>query len=271
MVEKEADSEVQHRDRRLGDEWADWKGEADPQDLEIDEKMTTFFFLAAGIMLLVVVLLPVVWYLIKPRIEQFDPHIANIVEWSVICSAGFFAVLIVLEGVSLMKLKRSLFPYKLMEKFLLSLLPKTVWLGRKFGISRDRVGNSFIKVHNFMTKSRGERLDLERLLILLPRCLKKEARRQIIERTGENGLKVLTASGGEEAREAIRQYRPTCILAFACERDLVSGIRDVAEKIPVLAIPNRRPEGPCKNTEVSLFELEEALRFITERRKRKSS
>jgi hypothetical protein len=233
--------------------------------------MTTFFFLAAGIMLLAVLVVQVAWYLIRPRIEQLDPSLAIILEWIVACFAGLFSVLMIAEGVSLVKFRKSLLPHKWREKLLLTLLPKTIWLGRKFGISRDRVGNSFIKVHNFMTKSRGERLDLERLLILLPRCLKREARRQIVERTGEEGFKVLTAGGGEEAREAIKQYRPTCILAFACERDLVSGIRDVAEKIPVLAIPNRRPEGPCKNTEVSLVELEETLKFITERKKKKVS
>jgi len=71
-----------------------------------------------------------------------------------------------------------------------------------------------------------------------------------------------TAAGGEEARAAIKQYRPTIILAIACERDLISGIKDVAEKIPVFAIPNKRPEGPCKNTDFSLSELDEAVRVL---------
>jgi hypothetical protein len=39
----------------------------------------------------------------------------------------------------------------------------------------------------------------------------------------------------------------------------------------VLAIPNKRPEGPCKNTDFSLEELDEVLRFIRESRCRKSS
>lgn len=85
-----------------------------------------------------------------------------------------------------------------------------------------------------------------------------------------NGYKVVTAGGGEQAREAIRQYRPTFILALACERDLMSGIRDVADKIPVLAIPNKRPEGPCKNTDVYIEELEETLRFITDRKNKQA-
>jgi hypothetical protein len=53
-------------------------------------------------------------------------------------------------------------------------------------------------------------------------------------------------------------------LALACERDLMSGLKDIAEKIPVIAIPNKRPEGPCKNTHISVRELDEALKFITD-------
>jgi hypothetical protein len=37
----------------------------------------------------------------------------------------------------------------------------------------------------------------------------------------------------------------------------------VAEKVPVLAIPNKRPEGPCKNTNLQLDALDEALSFLT--------
>ena len=78
---------------------------------------------------------------------------------------------------------------------------------------------------------------------------------------------VVTADGGEEARKAVREHQPTIILAVACERDLTSGIRDIAGKIPVLAIPNKRPQGPCKNTCIRIRQLEEALSLIECRRK----
>src|SRR5208283_6158671 len=126
-----------------------------------------------------------------------------------------------------------------------------------------RVGNSFIKVHNFLLKSHADELKWDVLLILLPRCLEKEAKRQVIERVNGRAVQIVTAAGGEEARKAIREHKPSLILAVACERDLISGIRDVAEKIPVLAIPNKRPEGPCKNTRVHLDALDDALKFVT--------
>jgi hypothetical protein len=73
---------------------------------------------------------------------------------------------------------------------------------------------------------------------------------------------VATAGGGEEARKAIRKEKPDFIIALACERDLASGIRDVALRVPVIGIPNKRPEGPCKNTLVDLKEFKEALEFF---------
>lgn len=267
MFEKDKDHEAQSVTRKLGDEWSDWKGRIDPGEIEIDENPKTFLFLALGIIFIFSALFPVVWYLIGPRIEQFSPNASNLLGWVMLGSASIFLVLLFIECISLLKFRKSLFHHAWVEKILLVLLPKTVWLGGKFGVSRDRVGNSFIKVHNLITRSYAGSLNLERLLILLPRCLKKEARNTIMNRLNGDSVKVLTAGGGEEARKAIMQYRPSLILALACERDLMSGIRDVAEKIPVLAIPNKRPEGPCKNTDFSLSELDEALEFLRERKK----
>jgi len=275
MSETEQDDQENHQeklpDRKLGDQWTDWKGDFDARESEINENLATFFLLAFGIILIFLALLPVIWYLIKPRIVQLSASLSGFIEWAIIACALASLALLLLEAISVLGFKKSVFPYRWREKFILFLLPKTVWLGMKLGISRDRVGNSFIKVHNFITKGFAGNLNTDRLLILLPRCLKRETRNQIMSRVNGNGFKVVTAGGGEQAREAIKQYRPTFILALACERDLMSGILDVAEKIPVLAIPNKRPEGPCKNTDVYLDELDETLRFVTDRRNKKAA
>lgn len=266
MFEKETISSTKPKDRKLGDEWLNWSGDTDSQEPEINENLTTFFILAAGVIFIFIALLPVAWYFIKPRIEQFHPFVSDLIEWFAIGFAVILLILFLIESIWLMKFRKSLFSYRWTEKFLLFLLPKTVWLGAKFGISRDRVGNSFIKVHNFITKTHMDKLNPDRLLILLPRCLKKEVRSQTINRMNENLFKTITVGGGEEARKAIREFQPSIILAIACERDLMGGIKDVAEKIPVFAISNKRPEGPCKNTHFPLGELEEALRFITQKK-----
>jgi hypothetical protein len=49
------------------------------------------------------------------------------------------------------------------------------------------------------------------------------------------------------------------VIGVACERDLLSGIRDVRHKLSVLGITNTRPNGPCRDTQIDLAELEGAL------------
>ncbi len=256
----ETSPENKPRDRKLGDEWNDWKGDQAGYG-GIDEKVSTFLSLATGVLAVSLVLLVFTWFMIKPRFEQFNPSLAELAGWIVSAFVAVLVLAVLFEGALLLK-GRSLLPYLVMEKVFLSLLPKTIWLGAKFGISKDRIGNSFIKMHNLITRSHMRRQSTARLLVLLPRCLKKEARAELTGRLSGENYKVYTAAGGEEARQTIRQYRPTAILAVACERDLMSGIKDVADKIPVLAVPNKRPEGPCKNTEFDIAELEDALKAL---------
>lgn len=263
-----SDSKTTRKDRRLGDEWHDWNGTTSPTELDIDERLRTFLVLAAVSVLMLVALLELGWYLVKPRIEQLSLALSHVVEWSAFVGFIVFLALVCVEITLLVRFKKSLFPYIWAEKFLLALLSKSMWLGEKLGISKDRVGNSFIKVHNLMLKSHRRVLKGDMLLILLPRCLEKETRRQIVERVSGRAVQVVTAAGGEEARKAIKQHNPSLILAVACERDLISGIKDVAEKIPVLAIPNKRPEGPCKNTHLHLTDLDEALKFFADTARR---
>jgi hypothetical protein len=264
MSDTEPDSKASGKDRRLGDEWHDWNGSTNPGELDIDERQRTFLALAAVTVLMGIALLQLGWYLAKPRIEQLSVFLSHFIEWSAFVLFILFLVLVCVEVFLLIRFRKSVFPYLWVEKFLLALLSRSMWLGEKFGISKDRVGNSFIKVHNLMLKSHSRILKGDVLLVLLPRCLEKEARRQVVERVNGKAVQIVTAAGGEEARKAVKRHNPSLILAVACERDLISGIKDVAKKIPVLAIPNKRPEGPCKNTHLHLTDLDEALKFVAD-------
>ena len=57
------------------------------------------------------------------------------------------------------------------------------------------------------------------------------------------------------------ERRPRIIIAVACERDLSSGIQD-SYPMPVFGITNRRPYGPCYDTDVDLERVEEALKIF---------
>ena len=265
MNETEQDSAAVPENRRLGDEWLDWDGSKGSGQEEIDEKVSTFLALSAGAVSILIAGLCLGWYLAKPRVDQISPLLSTIAQWSALILVAAVLLSAALETTLLAKFGASVFPYVWVEKLLLSLLPKSTWLGAKLGISKDRVANSFIKVHNLVLKGHGREVDDSALLILLPRCLQKEVRRQVVERVIGKAVRVVTVAGGEEARRAIMEYKPSLVLAVACERDLISGIRDVAQKIRVFAVPNIRPEGPCKNTCVPLDALDDALAFAARR------
>ena len=64
--------------------------------------------------------------------------------------------------------------------------------------------------------------------------------------------------GGGEAVPGER--RPRAVVAVACERDMVSGLHDVAGKIPVLGLTMTLPSGPCKDASLDLEQLERWVR-----------
>ena len=254
------------KDRKLGEEWADWVGNAEDQKGEIEESKATFLKYASIGAALIIAGLLFTWYMIMPRLEQFAPVLTIIVGVGVFV----FAILIflMLGSVTITALTEKGYLLScIKENFFFSyLVPVAVRLGKRFGVSRDRMGNSLIKVSNIIvhakSKNRSEnvKVDPNRLLVLLPRCLSKENRKAIVEVVEKNKLISFTVAGGSAARLRIKEMKPQAIIAVACERDLVSGLQDVAPRIPVLAIPNKRPEGPCKNTYINIEDLETSVK-----------
>ncbi|MDP6624906.1 MAG: DUF116 domain-containing protein [Nitrospinota bacterium] len=260
------------KDRKLGDEWADWAGQTEDQKGEIEESKSTFLKYASIGSVLIVAGLLFLWYMIIPRLEQITPALTIIVGIGVVVAA--LLIFLMLGSVTITALTEKGYLLSCVkENFFFSyLVPVAVRLGKRFGVSRDRMGNSLIKVSNIIvhakSKNRPENVtvDPNRLLVLLPRCLSKENRKAITETVEKNNLVSFTVAGGSAARLRIKEMRPQAIIAVACERDLVSGLQDVAPKIPVFAIPNKRPEGPCKNTFINIEELEASIKDFLETR-----
>lgn len=257
--EIQGSSEKKATDRKLGDEWEDWDGTPEG---DIDEPKGRFIWLASFVFAIFLGLLVLGAYLVYPRLAEWSPY----VSWPL--KAAFGVLLVGSVGIYVLFLLEvttgasRLLPYRWSETLLLWLLPKSVWLGGKLGFSRDQVFNSFIKVNNLLSRSHTRPGGPRRLLVLLPRCLSRETRQEIRRIMEGRPHAVATAGGGEEARKAIRKERPDFIIALACERDLASGIKDVALHVPVIGIPNKRPEGPCKNTQVDMEEFVQALEFF---------
>jgi hypothetical protein len=249
------------RDRRLGDEWLDWDGKLTADAIRVQAGKRLFLgftllgmiFMAAGTVL--------IWYLIKPRIFSLSSQVAQIVEIVLISGIGLLFLIFIQTILSILTHKNFIVRLGKLEFSITFLTPFILALGQKFGISYDRMGNSFIKVSNSLILATRWKLSRNRVLILLPRCLRRPIQKQIIGIAEKYHCLIYTVPGGSLARKIIKEQKPTAIIGVACERDLLSGIRDV-KKIPVIGIPNLRPEGPCKNTIVDYERIEEAIRFF---------
>ena len=89
------------------------------------------------------------------------------------------------------------------------------------------------------------------------RCKMKELR-DLAERWG---VETCVASGGRLAQQRARAPHIRVILAIACKKELAEGIRATFPK-RVLSVPNSWPNGPCKDTDVDVTQVETILESI---------
>lgn len=158
------------------------------------------------------------------------------------------------------------------------LYPLLMLLGAFLRNKKERFQLFIIELNNRLVRMQG--LKTKKILLLLPHCLqinecdiritndifncKRCGRceiKDLIDIAVKNDLKLFVATGGNLARRIVKDERPEAIVAVACERDLSSGIAD-SYPLPVLGIPNKRPYGPCFNTQVSLEEVKKAIEFF---------
>lgn len=249
-------------DRVLGDEWLDWKSGEAQKPIAEGKKM---FLLLSFVVLVLIILLSLLFlYLVLPRFEQFGRTGVILIITAVAALTLFLLAWYAFLLFAAFSTKNYLFVCLERGTNLLTLLfPLTVKLAHTLGISRDRLSHSFIKVSNRLVQPRGSE---GTVLALLPRCLKKDLKQSMKDICREfPDVMLQTAPGGNVARKIIQETRPRAIVAIACERDLVSGIQDVAPRIPVIGICNSRPMGPCKDTSIDIEEFRSALDYLCKR------
>jgi hypothetical protein len=253
------DGQQSNKKRVLGDEWVNWKGEI--VNTETKESKKTFLLLSLLMLVGLIILFLVFLYLTLPRFELYGKVWATIITVLILIFAVVLSLwyLLLIFNILLKKfyLKTCLDKN---NKLFFFLLPHVFKLAALLGISRDRISHSFILVNNSLVNFPDKEGPV---LALLPRCLRSDLLKEI-KRICEKFPDVVfhIAPGGNIARKQIADTSPRAIVAVACERDLLSGIQEIAPKIPVIGIPNTRPEGPCKNTVVDLEEFESALKFF---------
>ncbi|HDL04507.1 MAG TPA: DUF116 domain-containing protein [candidate division Zixibacteria bacterium] len=255
MTDKEARSNKP--DRKLGDEWIDWDGTTQPESTEADYRV----FLGLAILSTAVLIFGAALFLwlIYPRLMSAGSFLPKLFSGVFLVFAGVLALwLLLFVGAAIAR--RPITRLIVIPHLVNKLLDLVMTVGRVLGISRDRLTNSFLKVHNLIIRSKARRTEPDRLLLMLPRCLTKENFKDLRALRDHYGFHMATVGGGTEARRKINEIRPEMIIAIACERDLLSGFKDVNTHIPVIGFPNRRPEGPCKNTCVDLNQIEDAVK-----------
>lgn len=245
-------------DRNLGDEWVDWNGKDDGVVKVGKSLFLIFSFAVIFISDLILILLV---YLITPRLATFFEELP-IAAWVLVGLYVIVTAFWFLELLFTSYHEKNFFLFRARPHLHFELLfTRVVKLGKLFGISKDKMGHSFVRVSNAVTRAVKKPSPHEKLLILLPRCLTKDELKRIMDFKNVYPIEVCTVSGGELARKKVREFKPTAVIGVACERDLVSGIRDVGGKFSVIGIPNIRPHGPCKDTHVDMEELEDAIKF----------
>jgi len=246
-------------DRRLGHEWDEWDGKPLPGNGDFSSPPGLFFRLAALTLAVGLGAIGALIFLLAPRLAAVLPALPALL-WgalAVVAGAGalWFALLLLsfYGGVLLL-------PEGLLERGpYLHVMSLTSYLSRLLG-RRDWAEHAAIDVYNALAERRRRTVGKGELLVLIPRCLSKQALDGVLAIAGRYEVPVFVATRGQLARRVIRERRPRAVVAVACERDMTTGLRDVAGKLPVLGLTMRLPNGPCRDAMVDLDVMERWVR-----------
>jgi len=242
-------------DRRLGHEWDEWDGAPLPNAGNFDSPPALFFRWAMLTLAIGLGLVAGLLYLLGPRLALLSQAIPTAL-WLTL--GGMALALWLWFGLITLSyaLRRPLLPEGLAERGpLLRLMRWTSRLAERFG-RRDWVENAAVKVYDALALERGRKVGKGELLLLIPRCLSRGAFDGVLAIAGKYEVPVFVATRGQLARRVIRERRPRAVVAVACERDMVSGLHDVAGHVPVLGLTMTLPAGPCKDAGLDLGRLE---------------
>ena len=211
------------------------------------------------------------------NINRYLPWIFGICLGLIVLYGIFGAITLLL---TIVKRKNFFFDKRLRGVVIKLIFPLLVLVGKLFGISADKVRRSFVAVNNELVMAEARRIRPEKLLVLLPHCLQnhecgvriiwdiKNCKRcgkckikYLLELAEKYNVPISVATGGTLARKVVKENRPDAIVAVACERDLTSGIQDTYP-IPVFGILNKRPNGPCYDTDVDLDMVKKGIEFF---------
>lgn len=156
----------------------------------------------------------------------------------------------------------------------------SIVLSKFLDIPKDDIRKIYVKLNNTYIYSQKYNIKSEDILVLIPHCIQKHTCKlkvtnevknckacglcnvgDLVRLNEKTGVNVFIATGGTLARKKIIETKPKAVVAVACERDLTSGIQDI-KHIPVVGVFNKRPNGPCFDTNIDIKEVEDAINFL---------
>jgi hypothetical protein len=246
-------------DRRLGHEWDEWDGNPLPNRGNFSSPPMLFFGWAILALLAALAIGALAIALLAPHLARIGASLPGI-AWQGFAIVAGLCLLWWLMLLASFTTGRALLPASLAERgLMLRLMSLTSRVASWFG-RRDWVENSAVKVYNALALPRVKRVNAGELLLLVPRCLSRATLDRVLESAGRHDVPVFVATRGQLARRVIRERRPRAVVAVACERDMVTGLHDVAGKVPVLGLTMTLPAGPCKDAELDHETLDGYLR-----------
>jgi len=250
-------------DRRLGHEWDEWDGAplANGGDFR-SGPVRYFLFTGIGLALALMIAVALI-YLVAPRLALISGWLPRTLLFAVGIAGALSMLWLAVIGASYVT-GRALLPSKLAERGLMPrLMPLASAVSELFGVQRDWTQHSSVVVYDRLAMARTRKVRADELLILIPRCLSRAALDSVLDIAKRYNVHTFVATRGQLARRVIKERRPRAVVAVACERDMVSGLHDVAGRVPVLGLTMQLPNGPCKDASIDVARMEEFVkRFL---------
>ncbi|MBW1734088.1 MAG: DUF116 domain-containing protein [Deltaproteobacteria bacterium] len=254
--------------------------EYDDPDLPSRPRKRTFIFLLLVTCLVLVGLAFLLWWVPYVGLGNIHPSLPVILGIAFGCLVLFGLGGALTLVLTIVRGKNLFFNRRIRGVVIRVLFPLLVGVGRCFGISKDEIRRSFVAINNKLVLAEAKKVRPEEILILLPHCLQhhdctvritgnvencKECGKcrikDLVELSRKYHVPAAVATGGTLARRIVVEKRPKVIVGVACERDLTSGIQD-SYPIPVFGVFNKRPFGPCYDTDVTLELVEKGIKIF---------
>ncbi|MHC4276535.1 MAG: DUF116 domain-containing protein [Planctomycetota bacterium] len=140
----------------------------------------------------------------------------------------------------------------------------------------------FVSISNMLQKLKGTKCPPSSLLIMFPHCIQWSRCPQkitldlneckacgkckvmdLIALSEKYGVQLAVATGGRAALQRVKSKEIRGVIAIACEKELRIGLMAAFPKA-IVSVPNLRPQGYCKDTDVTMEDVEQSVRNFLE-------